>query len=267
MDSPIELEVENEFENRNVIGGLDRLILNIGLAVLAVVPTFIMITVMPWRAATLLSGDQPEGRKGAILGPGVFFVGALTASVLLTGLINPSDAATAAEAASDALSSDDQPASAGVRSRLMAAMIEGDVWKAASVLFPFFIVGCGIAAISSGIGSLMLRVSAWTLRAATGAGLYYLTTMIILILAITTIEDFILPEDPDSIQTAILGLSVLGLGVFMLPWQFFWFFKGYTNVRAHISGIHAITLSLTIFIGVMTTAFWLAAINGPPPSG
>lgn len=275
MDSPLDLEVENEFENRNVIGGLDRLILNVGLAILAVVPTFIILIAMPWRAAPLLAGEHAEGRQGAILGPGVFFVAALLAGYSLTALINPPDPVAVTEPASEIAAAgeaigetaataeeQDRPGmNSSIRSRLMASIAEGNVWKIASLFFPMFVVACGIAALSSGVGSLVLRVKEWTLRAATGASLYYLTTLIVFVLMVSVIDDYVLPpfEERSTFQVAMLGLSVFVGGVALLPWQFFWFFKGYTGQRAHTSGIHALVLSATIAVCAFSLALWQAS--------
>ena len=67
-------QFEVDVEEKNLVGGLDRLIINVGVAIMAVIPTFFYSILLPKKLGPLLSGDtEPDGRRGMLLGPGVFF--------------------------------------------------------------------------------------------------------------------------------------------------------------------------------------------------
>jgi len=59
-----------DLEKPNAIGGIDRLVTNFALSVIAVFPTFWTCIAMPWRLRPLLEKDEPDGRMGMLLAPG-----------------------------------------------------------------------------------------------------------------------------------------------------------------------------------------------------
>ncbi len=77
-----------ELNEKNLVGAIDRLVVNVGLAFLSVVPTLCLLIVMPGRLSKLLVEDEPDGRKGLILAPGIFFIAAVTLALLLRAFLH-----------------------------------------------------------------------------------------------------------------------------------------------------------------------------------
>ena len=274
MEMP-ELE---DLEDKNIVGGIHGLVVSLGLAILGVLPTLFIVTFMPWRAASLVAGDRPSGRVGYILGPGIFFVAAIVSTLAVSSLVpdapsppvaseqvietNETTAPTTSafrlgfEAgrrnAQDEDEEEDDGPSRGAR--ILDGLASGNIWKAAATISPFFLWGCLIGGVSCAWAAI-LKVRKWTLRAAIGGGLYFAATFtVITVISVQSIR-FIYGESAEDFPSLAIGILVTGLILPMvaLPWQTFWFIKGFTGETAHKSGL--ITLGMTATLVFMASAF------------
>lgn len=269
-------------ENPNVVGGLDRLVVWAGLAILAVLPTLFTVICTPWRAAPLLGGERPEGREGYVLGPGVFFVAAVIGAVLLSTMIDsadpdePTNPATIEETFEEERSASSPFAlgyelgqRAGERAeeraeengetvlsdRLIAGLTSGNVWLAAGSLSPYFFMACLIAAFT-GVAGRLCNVPAWNIRAAMGGGLYFVTSAMVLFTLLSEAADLIGFEASQlSSGTGLFFGLILLSPTLLLPWQTFWFVKRYTGASSHSSGLVTITT-----VGFAIVAFVIYSI-------
>lgn len=285
MEMP-ELE---DLEDKNIVGGIDGLVVSLGLAILAVLPTLFIVTFMPWRAASLVAGDRPSGRVGYILGPGIFFVAAIVSTLAVSSLVpnapsppvaseqvietNETTALTTSafraglEAgrrnAQDEDEEEDDGPSRGAR--ILDGLSSGNIWKAAATISPFFLWACLIGGISCAWAAV-LQVKKWTLRAAIGSGLYFATTFTVITVITVQIIRLVYGGEIEDLPNFTIGIlaMVFILPILALPWQTFWFIKGFTGDTAHKSGL--ITLGTTATLVFMGLAFgFIAAITALTP--
>ncbi|NNU16555.1 hypothetical protein HK107_09505 [Parvularcula sp. ZS-1/3] len=119
-----------DFEERDAVGSIDRILVNFGLAIIAVLPTLVAVLLMPWKVAPLIEEQDPKGREGVLLGPGVFFLLCTTVVMLMIAVIVPEEAVEVNGAFIG-------PALA---LRVAEAVNEGDVWKTLSVIAPIYLL-------------------------------------------------------------------------------------------------------------------------------
>ena len=279
---------ELDLEDKNIVGGLDRLVIWIGLAVLAVLPTLFIVTFLPWRAAPLIAGERPSGRDGYVLGPGIFFVTAIVSTFVLISMLDIPERASPAPAAEITADIPADPAttspfqagfkmgaqmgdedgdaaeedSPGIGTRILTGIQSGNIWQAASSISPFFFAACFIAGITAAWGSV-LRIPQWTLRAAMGGALYFATTYTVWFSLPIAIMKYLFGDIPSSelSSTAVIFL-VLGFIVplLALPWQTFWFVKAYTGTSAHKAGL-ATAGSIGTLVSVLIIVITVSTIN------
>ena len=77
-----------DLEKPNVLGGLDKLATHSAIAILAVFPTFLTCVCRPSRLRPLIDNIEPEGRKGVLLSPGVFFFVALFVAFIIAAMMS-----------------------------------------------------------------------------------------------------------------------------------------------------------------------------------
>ncbi|MEM8785988.1 MAG: hypothetical protein AAGF19_09055, partial [Pseudomonadota bacterium] len=136
----------------NALGTLDRVVTNIALGMIAIIPTFIVGLVWPRRLAPLIMADQDEGRDGMLLAPGLFFLFSLITLHLAIAIFQP---LWAPIAENDTMGS-------GLAAAVFEAMREGNVWKTAMAMAPIYLF-----ALSASVAGLILRPIAgveWTLK-------------------------------------------------------------------------------------------------------
>ncbi|MGB3455398.1 MAG: hypothetical protein WBG08_14685 [Litorimonas sp.] len=202
-----------DVEERNPLGGLDRLATGIGLAVIAVFPTLFATAFMPWKLGPLLADDPPDGREGLILAPGAYLVLSLGVVLVMVGsLVSPELARF-----------DGGMIGPRLAAEVSAAAREGDVWKTLSRVAPVFV----IAILFGAMGRSLTRWAGpwWTLRVSLRASFYAVSTFICwLVLSSLAV---------DAVRRAQAGteLSVTPPGVFNLLvagsffWVYFWCFR------------------------------------------
>ena len=68
---------------RDAVGAADRLIVAIGARLAAAVPTLALVQAWPDALGRSVTEPAPGGRRGAVLGAGLFFVGVVVWSAAL----------------------------------------------------------------------------------------------------------------------------------------------------------------------------------------
>lgn len=201
-----------DLNEKNFIGAIDRLVLNIGLAFLSVVPTLCLLFVAPGRLSSLLTEDEPDGRKGLILAPGIFFIAAVTLALLFAGIL-------ASPGILEANSGLIGPAYA---KSVSLAVAEGDVWKVASQIGPIYILCVFIGGLGRFLG--YFAGPAWTLKTSLRANLYHMASSVCWIIASgAAIYATAGPVERGAAE-ALFGVSTIV--TLLLPiWQYFWFFR------------------------------------------
>lgn len=202
-----------EIEKNNALGGLDRFVTNIALAIVSVFPTFAIGIIQPWRLAPLLVNDEPEGRKGLLLSPGTFFVIALTVVLILVAAVSTEETL----AYNGSLIGPDWAVS------VASTAAEGNIWKTLSKITPVF-----LTAICLGVAGLSLRKWAgpwWTLRVSIRAAFYIVTILVCYLISVSAIFDPITvhlnkPEISKTVYKVLAPTLPL-----LIIWMYFWFFK------------------------------------------
>jgi len=229
-----------DLEDKNAIGGLDRIVTHISLAIVATFPTFVACIFTPWRLIPQLTIEEPDGRQGYLLSPGAYFPIGLTIMLLIAS----------------ALTNEDTLASNGgtIGPRMAVDVAEaasaGNLWKTLSIIAPLYFI-----AILAGVaGKALTRWAGpwWTLKTSMRAAFYQMTTSISWIILSSAVIDLI------GVSTDIPGLWHLLYQVNTIPifgialWMYFWFFKRGGNQ----STLRAILLSCAIIgmIGAMVVA-------------
>lgn len=220
-----------DLEKPNAIGGLDRLVTNFALSVIAVFPTSWTCIVMPWRLRPLLDRDDPDGRMGMLLAPGAFFPLALMVSLLVGAILSTPET----------VRNNGSFIGPDLAVSVQSAASEGDVWKIIAIVLPLY-----GAAIYVGLVGIVLKRWAgqdWTLRVSLRAAFYVMAVLISWAILTTAIIDLIWLKTGknDIFQISFAFVSFPAVGFFF--WVYFWFFR---NDDA-ISKIRAGALSLSMF--------------------
>ena len=225
---------------------IDALLVNTGLTIFAMIPSMLAAIFTPWRLAPLLGGEHPDGRKGLILGPGIYFV--LTTITLLgiASLVSGSLDTAELAASGDA---------DNIMHKVRLAIAEGDVQKATMAILPVYLIGLGFGAI----GSIVLRLAGplWTPRLAIGAGLYSWAS-ILLVAAIAVILSVSLDYFEFAEAESIGFILMLSLPVLIVPWQHFWF------LRVRIGKSILVSIGLSVLLVTALLAALVAVIMVMP---
>ncbi|MEM9600550.1 MAG: hypothetical protein AAF926_05975 [Pseudomonadota bacterium] len=224
-----------DLEEKNPLGGLDRLATGIGLAIIAVFPTLAAAIFMPWKLAPLLVADEPSGRRGMVLAPGAYFVLSLVVILIFVGaLVTP-----------EMVRSNGGVIGPGLAFQVSEAAQQGDVWKTLSRIAPIFL----IALLFGLIGRTLTRWAGdwWDLRVSLRASFYAIATSICwIIFSSLVIDSFkLFTGSHDLAQTLYAFNSV---PILSLPaWVYFWCFR----TGGSLSTLRAFTLTIAIFAMVL----------------
>jgi len=233
-----------DVEEKDVIGGIDRLMVNFGMAVLAFFPTHFYLIFRPKKLCLMLLGREVDGRAGLKLGPGVTFIFTLLFMLTLAYLFKD-------VGVSDPDAESIETAKEG-NGGLRAAISEGNVWRSVLLSLPFY-----FAALTAGtLFHLTHKLFGifCNLAQSISAGLYMLSTALLFI-GVFNISTRLLPDSETmNVISAFLFLLML---ILVVPWQFHNFSR---HAFGHPRGVSAaialvatifviITLSLVAFIG------------------
>jgi len=225
-----------DLEKPNAIGGLDRLVTNFALSVIAVIPTFLTCIVMPWRLRPLIDQDDPDGRNGILLAPGAYFPLSLMVSFIVAAVL----------ATPETLSHNGAFIGPGLAVAVQTAASEGDIWKIVATIMPIY----GIAMFIGLIGAIFKRWADqnWTLRVSLRAAFYVMGTLTSwLILTTAVIDLIIVPTKNYDLQSSLYGIIILPT-LCALIWMYSGFFYNngtLSKIRSAVLG----TAMVGLFIG------------------
>ncbi|NQY12753.1 MAG: hypothetical protein HRT81_02700, partial [Henriciella sp.] len=168
-----------ELDKPQAIATLDRLTTNVALSLVAVIPTFFVCILQPWRVANLVREDHPEGRSGMLLSPGAYFPLSLLVSMIAGAVLTTPEIA------------DYNGAYLGpdLALSIQAAMSEGDIWKTIAIIMPIY----GFAVLAGALG-LSLKVFAsedWSLRTSLRTVFYVVGTFVSWVILSTAAIDLV----------------------------------------------------------------------------
>lgn len=235
-----------DLEDKNVVGSIDRSIVNFGLVFLALVPTYFHLIFNPKSFVTLLRGEAIDGREGLRLGPGITFVFTilvlLGVGYLVRGLVSPVE-----------IAGETGEPSSGIRS----AVSEGNLWRSIIMSLPLYFAALLLGVIVHFSHVFVRRKS--DITQAVGIGLYALSTLLLLIIPIGISAEGLVSE---SMQPGVIGAMVV-IGIFaVLPWQIFSFSKHAFGNSAKVA-IAAAGISLVlVFLALSCMGLVVSAVTG-----
>lgn len=235
-----------DFENRNAIGGLDRVVTNVALAGIAVFPTLGALLFTPWRLAIMLEKDLATGRDGLFLSPGAFFPLSLFSALLVAAVITTPETV--------------QNNGAFLGPALALAVTEaasnGDIWRIVAIVLPIY--GFAIAFGLCGRTLTRLAGEAWTLRASLRAAFYATAAVTAwIILSSATIDLFRLKTGQDQFAFLLYSINtvpIIGLSI----WIYFWFFR-HTGQNTILRSAVLSVLMLALIGAVSLSISWLVS--------
>lgn len=232
-----DLEPEIGTDEKNIVGALDKFVENMALAILNAFSTFFILIATPWRVSHLLQEQQPGGRKGALLGAGVFFALSTVLVMVVAGL----------SATPEIVASNSGFIGPAYAQRVSQAVAEGEIWRVVSSIGPIY-----LSAIFFGLCSYLLKGMAgpkWTLNVSLRASFYQVASWVVWTIATSAVIDPIGLAYGGSVSRDLY--TVNAVPVFALPiWQYFWFFK-VVNSLSVIRALGSALLMTAIVFGTM----------------
>lgn len=202
-----------DIEDKNVIGGLDRLVTNVALAAIAVFPTLWVAIVTPGKLGSLLASDEPDGQKQTLLAPGAFLPLSLMVVFLLAASISTSET----------IASNDGAIGPGLTVAVAVAVSEGDLWKIVSLIGPIYALAIIIAMLSQALRKWVGPW--WTLRTALRAAFYIVSVTVCWIILSSAVIDAYRVYSGNR-EIGILLYNINSIPIFGLSlWMYFWFFQ------------------------------------------
>jgi len=229
-----------DLEKPNMIGGLDKLVTNFAMSIIAVFPTFLACIVTPWRLTPLLKRDDPDGCMGMLLAPGAFFPLSLMVSFLMAAVL----------ATPETLSNNGAYIGPGLAISVQSAASDGDVWKIIATIMPIY----GIA-IFIGLLGMVCKPwvhKDWTLRVSLRAAFYVFGTLTSWMILTTAIVDLIFLSkggyETASHVYSIIMVPTLGVVI--------WMYSCFLRNNGTISWIRSVALSLVLIV-LIAALMWL----------
>lgn len=232
---------EIHLEDKTAVGGLDRLVTNVSLAIVAVFPTFATCLVMPWKLVPQLTADEPNGRQGYLLSPGAYFPICLTVMLLIAAALT-TDATLARNAGT---------IGPKMAMNIATTASDGDLWGTISILAPLYFI-----AIPAGVMGLVIQKwsgSWWTLRTSMRAAFYQMTTSISwIILSSATIDQITVSTGNQNLSATLYPLNSIVI-VGSAFWIYFWFLKRGGDLSIRLSALLGATILIMIglFVGLL----------------
>lgn len=238
-------ELDIESEDKNVIGGLDRAIVNVGLVCLLIFPTYFLLIVRPKAFVPLLQGQAKDGRDGVKLGPGITFV--LTILLLLAIAYFLRDA-TAIDATPDTQST----GGSGIRQ----ALAEGNLWRSIILSLPLYFVALAIGLFVQTLHVILRQKT--DLRQAIGIGLYALSTFFVLLIPFgMASEEFELGSTQTNISVAVFMIA----SIVIIPWQIFSFSRHSFGNKIWGAALVAALTIILFFVAIIGLGVVMSTLN------
>lgn len=233
-------EDDVDLESRNAIGGLDRLVTNISLAIVSVFPTFGVAILQPWKLVPQLASNPPDGRSGYLLSPGAYFPICLTVMLLIAALF----------ATEETLASNGGAIGPGMAIAVAEAASSGNLWRTISILAPLYFI-----AVIAGVAAQIIRPFAgswWTMRVSLRAALYQMTTSIGGIILSSAVIDLISVSNPGT----GIGGQLYAMNEFIIFGMAWWIYFCFLKWSGKLSTLRALILSACIlgFVALIVIA-------------
>lgn len=220
-----------DLEKPNILGGLDKLATHLGLAIIAVFPTFFTCITRPWQLWPLIHKEEPDGRIGVLLSPWAFFVFALLVSFIIAAIL----------ATPETLDYNGSYIGPDLAVAVQKAASDGNIWKLIGTIMPIY-----GSAIVLGLLGFILRPWAgpdWTLRVNLRASLYVMGTLISWLLMVTTVADLArLRTGNDGIPSMVYKASLVPTVATII-----WIYAGFMRGSGAVSKGKSFVLGLTMF--------------------
>ena len=236
-----------DLEDRNPLGGIDLLTTGVGMAVIAIIPTFLASIFTPWKLTSMLSENVPDGRKGLLLAPGVYFVLMLAATMIFVGLT----------ATDDTVARDGSLIGPGLARSISDAASEGNVWKTLLRIAPIFLFALSLGVI----GRLFTRWIGtwWTLRTSVRPSFYIIAPFVSFVVLLGAIfEQIVAASDNRILLSTLYGYS--STPIVLLP---FWMYAAFLKFAGQMSWVRSVIISVLTF-AILITSFssLMALISG-----
>ncbi len=230
---------------RNVFGAFDRLVTTAAMILAVVAPTALIGLLAPWKLAPMVWREEPSGRRGPFLSPGLFFVVAITGAVFLAGATYPHGPAD--EQSSPGQELEDRATFFGLSEslQLARAVAEGEFSKALLVISPVFLFAVFGACVSMAVRPMV--GPNWTMTVSIRAWFYFIGIAISVIFTIFAIlQLFVDPRASNVTFSGDLPMLVV----------FLYFFTSIFRTGLELSLIRAFGAAL------LCLAAWVASLIG-----
>ncbi|NNU15626.1 hypothetical protein HK107_04755 [Parvularcula sp. ZS-1/3] len=151
----IDEDPPTEDGGRRTLGVIDGTATQLALAVLLLLPTVLACVFWPRVLGRMIPAIEPEGRRGAFLAPGAFFLISTLTSLFCAAIFM----------------ADGGGAMTRIGTEVSTAAEDGNVWKIAALILPLFLAAISIGMFAFAAGKIT-RVPDWQLTAAVRSGFY-----------------------------------------------------------------------------------------------
>lgn len=228
-----------EVNEKDLFGGIDRLLVNFGMLLIAFFPTHLTLLFRPKKIAPLLVNNEPDGRKALLLGPGITLI--LTVLFLVSVVYIANDVFKIGGAAVDPTEVENK------RGGIRDAIVQGNFWRTIILASPVFLIALLIGVIVQ-VSHVMCRLNV-NLTQSVGIGFYILSTSVVFLIAMGITDDLIGGEPS---MFLIFGF-VVSLFFIVVPWQIFNFSH---HVFGNAKGSAAAVAILCAFAFLVCMAFF-----------
>lgn len=220
-----------DLEKPNMIGGLDKLVTNFALSVIAVFPTLFACLFTPWRLTPLLNRDDPDGRMGMLLAPGAFFPLTLMMAFIVAALL----------ATPETINNNGSFIGPDLAVSVQSAASNGDIWKIVGTIMPIY----GTAIIVGLLGTCLKPWAHkdWTLRVSLRAAFYVMATLISWLLLTSAAMDLMRVSTGNNTLPSYIYFFLIIPTFCWILWVYYWFFRHDGALSPFRSG----ALSLAMF--------------------
>lgn len=226
-------KIDLDIEHKNIFGGIDRLLVNAGMIIIAFIPTYFYLIFKPKTMSYMLRGEEPDGRESLRLGPGLTFILTLLFVIAVGHLTR------------EMLAQPPNPERTEVtRKGIRMAVSEGNLWRSVILSFPFYLAALIFGCIIH-ISHRLCRKNS-NLTQSVGIGLYTLSTLLLLIVPLGISSDY---YGSDSHKAALFTTIPIITFFIILPWQIFSFSKqAFGNSRSAAILVAVVSLVLVFLI-------------------
>ena len=220
-----------DLEKPNVLGGLDKLATHSAIAILAVFPTFLTCVFRPSRLRPLIDKIEPDGRKGVLLSPGVFFFVALFVAFIIAAMMSTPET----------INYNGSYIGPDLAVSVQKAASEGNIWKLIGTILPIY-----GATIMLGLLGMILKPFTkqdWSLQTSIRAAFYVMGVLVSWMLLTTAVIDLIqLKAESGKNMSFLYGFAVVPAIA-----TFLYMYAGFFRHGGALSWLRSILLAIAMF--------------------